>query len=153
MAKKLRFLFFFFWSRDQHQEPPSLIFFQNSTKPFLPASLTNVHCTTQLFNHKIAFFLLNQYNNTLTVGIVMFIKCVQPLLVWEVVWLGSGVDEEGFTCQGAAPWGPPPQTWSCAGKWRPLFHRSDDDHMSAQHTSWDGSPPGQKKKLSRANPT
>lgn len=35
-----------------------------------------------------------------------------------------------------APWGPQPQTWFYAERWRPLCRQLNDGHMSEPHTSW-----------------
>lgn len=78
---------YFFWSRDQHHRNPRHF---SSTKPFITASLTNVHCTTQLFS-KNPFFLVNQYNITSTAVTVMFIMWVQPLFCRVVCLVGPGV--------------------------------------------------------------
>lgn len=45
-----------------------------------------------------------------------------------------------------APWGPQPQIWSYAGRWRPLCHQSTDGHTSEPHTSWAWPQPENGKK-------
>lgn len=124
-----------FLSKDQHQ---------NSVIPLQQPQICNhfVLFKIHLFNTN-PLFLADQHN-TLTAVKVMFIKCVEPLLVRTLFYfvlaflcfsflVGDGAD--AFTCRGAAPGGPPPPTWSYAGKWQPPFRLSDGDRMSGRRTS------------------